>query len=38
MKTLWLLWDVLTRRQQRAAVALLLLMLVGMVLETLVSD
>ncbi len=35
MNTLWLLWDVLTRRQQRAAVALLLLMLVGMVLETL---
>jgi ABC-type multidrug transport system fused ATPase/permease subunit len=35
MKTLWLMWDVLTRRQQRSAVALLLLMIVGMVLETL---
>jgi ATP-binding cassette, subfamily B, bacterial PglK len=35
MKTLWLIWDVLTRRQQRTAVALLSLMMVGMLLETL---
>lgn len=35
MNTLWLIWDVLTRRQQRAAVALLMMMVVGMLLETL---
>jgi ATP-binding cassette, subfamily B, bacterial PglK len=35
MRTLWLVWDVLTRRQRRAALALLLLMIVGMLLETL---
>ena len=35
MKTLWLIWDVLAGRQQRKAVALLLLMVVGMLLETL---
>jgi ATP-binding cassette, subfamily B, bacterial PglK len=33
--TLWLIWDVLTRGQRRAAVVLLLLMVVGMLLETL---
>jgi ABC-type multidrug transport system fused ATPase/permease subunit len=33
--TLWLIWDVLTRRQRQAAVGLLLLMFVGMLLETL---
>src|SRR3974390_3135413 len=33
--TLWLIWDVLTRRERQAAVALLLLMVVGMLLETL---
>jgi ABC-type multidrug transport system fused ATPase/permease subunit len=35
MKSIWLIWDLMTRQQQRAAVALLLLMIVGMVLETL---
>ena len=35
MKTLWFIWDVLTGRQKRATVALLLLMFVGMLLETL---
>lgn len=33
--TLRLIWDVLTRRQQRGAIALLLLMVIGMLLETL---
>jgi ATP-binding cassette, subfamily B, bacterial PglK len=33
--TLWLIWDVLTRRQRRGALVLLLLMVIGMLLETL---